>query len=750
METLAPLAAALPEPPAEGPYTEDNWRTLLAIMDTVIPSIRRETTATDKSTQLTISDIEYNKTVNYFKNNTNAPDSKSLDEYFDERPSANPKFQELLKRTFVFNVREDARKGLGFILAALNTRVGCLMLTGSATLFCQQPPHIREQILQRWRISYLPPLNDIYAQMTRICKSLYLKTSPAFHKVSGFPVVPDHYKPGPHFEYEFMQFPAGSEPEIIETDVVIVGSGCGGGVAAKNLAESGHKVVVVDKAYYYPPSQLPMTEEAGGIHLFENGGADNSDDSSTTIVAGSSWGGGGTINWSASLQTQNYVRKEWAQDRGLTFFETAEFQNCLDRVCHRMGVSCDHIRHNFANRALLEGSRKLGYHAKAVPQNTGGAEHYCGHCAVGCGAAQKQGPVVAWLPDAAKAGAKFVEGFEIHNVIFDESSGTKKAVGVKGTWTSRNSKGGVDGPLSGKTVREVIVRAKKVVISSGTLWSPIILLNSGLTNHQIGKNLYLHPVNFVIGVYKDDVKPWEGGILTTVCSSFENLDGHGHGVKLECTAMLPSYILTLANWNSGLDYKTLALKYRHMTGFISIGRDRDTGRVYPDSVSGKPRYQYTPSAFDRAHIMEGIVAIAKMCYVTGATEIHPCIAGVPAFVRDSEDISTSTSEGDPGITDPCFKTWLEDLKRTGNKPPTAPFACAHQMGSNRMSVRAQDGVVDPKGRVWGTEDLYVADASVFPSASGVNPMVTNMAISDWISRGISRELRGVGEGGSRL
>ena len=67
-----------------------------------------------------------------------------------------------------------------------------------------------------------------------------------------------------------------------------------------------------------------------------------------------------------------------------------------------------------------------------------------------------------------------------------------------------------------------------------------------------------------------------------------------------------------------------------------------------------------------------------------------------------------------------------------------------------MSTRAQDGVVDPKGKVWGTENLYVADASVFPSASGVNPMVTNMAISDWISRGISRELRGNGGEGSRL
>lgn len=69
------------------------------------------------------------------------------------------------------------------------------------------------------------------------------------------------------------------------------------------------------------------------------------------------------------------------------------------------------------------------------------------------------------------------------------------------------------------------------------------------------------------------------------------------------------------------------------------------------------------------------------------------------------------------------------------------------MGSNRMSTRPQDGVVDPSGRVWGTEGLFVADASVFPSASGVNPMITNMALSDWISRGVGRELR---RGGSRL
>src|SRR4051795_13237467 len=124
------------------------------------------------------------------------------------------------------------------------------MLTGSATPFHQQSIATRYSILERWRQSYLPPLNAIYKQMTFVGKNLWLKTSPTFNTLARYPKVPDHYKPGPHFEYEFEQFGADQEPAVFETDVVIVGSGCGGGVCAKNIAEAGHRVLVVDKSYY--------------------------------------------------------------------------------------------------------------------------------------------------------------------------------------------------------------------------------------------------------------------------------------------------------------------------------------------------------------------------------------------------------------------------------------------------------------------------------------------------------------------
>jgi choline dehydrogenase-like flavoprotein len=556
--------------------------------------------------------------------------------------------------------------------------------------------------------------------------------SPSFSKVSGFPKVPVNYKPVPHFEYSFLQFPPSSEPQVIETDVIIIGSGCGGGVCAKNLSEAGHKVLVVDKSYYYPPSAFPMTEVAGGVHLLENGGADTSDTGCISIISGSCWGGGGTVNWSASLQPQSFVREEWANDRKLPFFASSSFQDSLDRVCTRMGVSDKHIRHNHGNNALIEGSRKLGMACKNVPQNTGGNEHYCGYCTMGCGAAQKQGPVVTWLPDAANAGALFAEGFEAKKVLFETVDGKKTATGVQGIWTSRNSSGGVDGPKSGRTIREVIVKAKRVIVSAGTLWSPVILLNSGLTNPQIGRNLYLHPVNVVVGVYPEDVRPWEGGILTSVNTSLENLDGHGHGVKLETAVMLPSFALTFLNWTSGLDFKLAALKFRHMNNFIAIARDRDTGRVYrsPDNT---PAISYSPSPFDRAHCLTGAIALCRIALASGASEIHVAIQDTPPFiVGDEPDVASS----------PRFRDWLAAIEKAGNAPPKGTYPCAHQMGSNRMSATAKTGVVDPQGKVWGTEGLFVSDASVFPSASGVNPMVTNMAISDYISRGISKDLSG--------
>jgi choline dehydrogenase-like flavoprotein len=192
--------------------------------------------------------------------------------------------------------------------------------------------------------------------------------------------------------------------------------------------------------------------------------------------------------------------------------------------------------------------------------------------------------------------------------------------------------------------------------------------------------------------------------------------------------------------------------YVYFPNFLDRSKFKAPGtRLKISGLEDIHRANTDPYLDDRVHLMQGMIALAKISYVTGATEIHAGVAGLRPFTRSDPPASTSSDTvTDPGITDPAFCAWLEELERIGNKPPIGAYPCAHQMGSNRMSVYPQDGVVDPQGHVWGTEGLYVSDASVFPSASGVNPMITNMAISDWISRGIAREMRAERLGESRL
>lgn len=210
-------------------------------------------------------------------------------------------------------------------------------------------------------------------------------------------------------------------------------------------------------------------------------------------------------------------------------------------------------------------------------------------------------------------------------------------------------------------------------------------------------------------------------------------------------------------WRSGLAFKLAALRYRHFASYISVARDRDTGRVYADPSTGALQIEYTPSAFDRGHVVAGVLATCRILHAMGAVEIDAFVDGVAPFVPQrrnhhatvvsggKEDYEKEEEEEEEEKEREAlrFTAWLEDVRRVGDAPGGVAAGSAHQMGTCRMSAAAEGGVVDPRGRVWGVEGLYVADASVFPSASGVNPMVTVMAIADWIARAVDADLKGV-------
>lgn len=468
-----------------------------------------------------------------------------------------------------------------------------------------------------------------------------------------------------------------------------------------------------------PNDKLPLHEDVAGETIFEGGLAATTDDGSVVLLAGSLLGGGGAVNWSASLHTPHYVRKAWAEDMHLPYFQTPDFQRHLDAVCKRMGVSTP-TSHNHRNAALLSGARKLGYTAAAVPQNAT-VDHQDPFCSYGCGCpphARKMGTVNSFLPDASRAGARFITEFKCESLLYSHEH-PERVVGISGIY--------------GKGEIPVVIRARETVVSAGSLYTPALLLNSGLTSPQIGANLHLHPAVMMYAYYPEKRYPLVGASLTSIVSSFEDLDGHGHGVRLETPIMGLALALSGLPWLGGEEWKQDLLNYPRLDGYLGIIREEQTGRVYVDEM-GRPRMAYSLGAKEREWMLVGIEAIAKIALTEGAEKIYAPINGFPAFVKQGKC--------EMGIMDPHFQNWLKKLRDTKLASPNAIFASAHQMSSCRMGATPQDGAVDIDGKIWGHEGVVVADASILPTASGANPMVTTMAVSRHVAEGVVERLTG--------
>ncbi|CAK7265356.1 hypothetical protein SEPCBS119000_001470 [Sporothrix epigloea] len=800
MRPSAPITPKLAPSPLGDWWNETQWAVFLSLLDAVVAPVVAKGDARmeqqKKSGAAPIDGLRFNRTsykrlpkddfdalVDRTRHAFSLPPNRlAIVDCFANRASDDDEFLTAVGRT-LGGASPGSKADLGQFLTLLSGKVGAFVFTGYCTPVQDQPVHIREKILQNWSRSWIPLLRRLARMFQALAQSHWAMTNPIFRTVTGYSDVPKEWRQGPTFSFNFLQLGQNGDQteknlEVLDTDIVIVGSGCGGAVCAKILAAAGHRVVVVEKGYHYPQSQLPMPQNEGTRLLFENGGILASTDPAISVVAGACWGGGGTVNWSVSLRTPDRVRQEWARGQpGMSFVTSPAFDASMDRVCDFMGVndvveepspstaaalSTDEQSHR--GRVLLDSSIKLNFKAESLLQNTsGGKAHDDGYCHLGCGSAEKKGTSVSWLPAAAKAGAQFIEGFHVERVLFEGDDGTSvgdaaassiphttssrgpRAVGVVGTWLSRDENGGVAGQTRKKT--RAVIRAKKIIVACGSLWSPLVLKKSGLANPQIGQNLHLHPSNVVAAYFDEETKPMDKGILTSICTSFEDLDGEYHGSRLEPMCMLPSLALANLPWNSSVDFKTAAMRYPHLDVFIALTRDRDSGRVFADPVTGQPIVDYAPSELDREHAVEGVIGTARLCHAAGANEIRASVANTHPFIPAAK--AYSHADRDPNKDDPAFETWAKEVREAAKSASSlwggwnvaTPFASAHQMGTCRMGD--DDGkasVVNPRGQVWGTQGLYVADASVFPSASGVNPMVTTMAFADWIANGIAQEM----------
>jgi long-chain-alcohol oxidase len=480
----------------------------------------------------------------------------------------------------------------------------------------------------------------------------------------------------------------------LSCDICIVGSGAGGSVAAAVLAAAGKDIIVLEAGGYYDDADFDGAELGGFQRLYLEGGFAATADQSVGLLAGECLGGGTVVNYSTSFRTPDDVRAEWAA-AGVPWFTSEEYSSSLDAVCARLSVNLEHNRISTRELVLQRGLSALGWHIASMPRNVVGCEQgkICGYCGYGCSIGAKQSSTKTWLADAQRAGARLVTETRATRVRIEAGVAT----GVEAR--SRNG-------------CRVNVRCKAVVAACGAIHTPALLLRSGLRNENIGRHLHLHPVSNVCGVFEEEIRPWEGTMQAIYSDEHRFFTGN-YGVKYETTALQPVIAVAVLPWREPDHYRSLLARLANTTAIGVLLRDRDGGRVTLDR-EGNPVAHYALSEFDRAHLRRGFIGAARILEAAGARLIFSPHAKWCAY--------------EPGCSG-SLDSFTQAMDAAGWDSGRLALFSFHIMGSARLGGSPKASATNPDGETWEARNLFVMDGSSFPSASGVNPMISIEAIA---------------------
>src|SRR5216683_817953 len=471
-------------------------------------------------------------------------------------------------------------------------------------------------------------------------------------------------------------------------DVVVVGSGAGGAVAAMELAESGLKVIVLEEGEHFdrrdftgsPPERLRRFYRGNGL-TFTIGVP------TISLPIGRGVGGSTLINSGTCFRTPDFVLDAWGMDR-------AELEPVFEDVEKTLSVAPVGDDIMGANGEVMDrGRRELGYSGGPIRRNARGC-HGSGVCAFGCPLDAKLGMHVTYLPLAARAGAQIISGCRVDGLVVDGG----RAVGVRGSIVDAET---------GAVQRDARfeVRARRVVLAAGAVYTPAMLLRQGLANssRQVGRNLRVHPGCGVLGVFDHDLQAWKG-----VMQSYYVDEKLRDGILVEATYPPPGVGYSAGGvGGKGTDLKNFLARYRQTAAAGLIISDTGTGRVRA-TPGGGLLMTYDMHPDDVRKTLEGIRLAAEVYLAAGAEEVHTLLPGMPP-VRKREELDWIT-EG---------KWTAADLK----------LSAYHPMGTCRMGKDPRKSVVDEFGRAHDLPGLVITDASVLPGSTYVNPQITIMALA---------------------
>jgi choline dehydrogenase-like flavoprotein len=562
-----------------------------------------------------------------------------------------------------------------------------LAIAGRATRFSGLDASSRERYLLRWADSAVPLRRTAFQAVKRLALFVAYSRSSGGHNPLWAETGFERPSLAPLPTPTRLVVRAHPTDAVIEADAIVVGSGAGGAVAAAELAERGRKVLVLEQGALSREPEFDGDEARGAARLFWGRQLLTTEDLALSVFAGRTVGGGTVVNWSTSLRLPADVREEWTS-AGLDGMDGALDEH-YDAVERRIDIDTDESAQNGPNALLAKGLDALGLNWITIPRNVKGCGD-CGPCGYGCRRGAKQSTLVTYLPDACAKGAEIVAGCYVDRITIANGQVT-----------------GVTGTAGGVQLR---ARAPLVILAGGALGTPALLLRSRLGGPTVGGELHLHPVVPSLGLYDEHVRVWSGTPQSVVSDAFAHIDG-SYGFRMEIPSALIGVLSAALPWRSAAEHRSLIGLADRASVIIPIVRDRESGRVTVDR-QGRALVHYRVRGQTGRHAMRSIVEAARVHLAAGAREVRT-LHTAPLRLRPGESLADFALQ----------------VRRRGVGPNRVAMFSAHQMSTARMGANARSSVADPDGMVRGVRGLVVADASAFPNASGVNPMLTVMALA---------------------
>jgi len=488
--------------------------------------------------------------------------------------------------------------------------------------------------------------------------------------------------------------------ETLECDVVVVGTGAGGAVVARELAEQGHAVVLVEEGDYNTRADFNGQTADMQRKLYRDMGATLSlGNAVIPIPIGRTVGGTTAINSGTCYRTPERVLRHWVDELGLDELGPEKLAPYFERVEATLGVAPADAKYlGGVARVIARGCDALGYRHQPLRRNAPECDGQ-GVCCFGCPTDAKRSTNVSYVPLALKAGAALLTGLRVDRVMVDGG----RAVGVVAH--ARAADGGR---------RTVTVRARATVVSCGSLMTPLLLEASGVgtSSGQLGRNLSIHPALAVMALFDEKI---DGGSAIPQGYAIEHF--HDEGILFE-GAFAPLDLAAASFTMIGPRFVELVEAYDRIACFGVMIEDVSRGRVRR-GPGGRPLITYSLVDHDVARLKRAVEILGRVYFAAGARTVIPLVHGFDELASPAD---------------------LERLRRAKLRARDFELSAYHPLGTARMGRDARTSVVGADHQVHDTPGCYVVDGSVVPTSPAVNPQVTIMTLATRAAGEIGRSL----------